>query len=157
MTEDDVPPLLVETPEGLSRLVERIAKEPRLALDTEADSLHAFKERVCVVQLSVPGLDAIVDPLVVPDLSPLRDLVAAGRTEIVFHGGDYDISVLSREHGFSFSRVFDTMIAATLLGLEKLGLAALVEAEWNVHLSKKFQTSDWKRRPLPAGASRYTR
>ncbi|HVG93185.1 MAG TPA: HRDC domain-containing protein [Planctomycetota bacterium] len=156
-TQADDAPLLVETQGDLARLAERLAREPRVALDTEADSLHAFRERVCVVQVSVPGLDAIVDPLKVPDLSPLREVVARPDVEIVFHGGDYDITVLSRDHGFSFGRVFDTMIAATLLGVEKVGLQALVEAEWGVLLSKKFQTSDWKRRPFSPAQVEYLR
>src|SRR5262245_42364166 len=112
----------VETPEALARLVERLAREPRFALDTEAASMHAYRERTCVFQASVPGLDAIVDPLRVPDLAPLAAVVARGDVEVVMHGGDYDVSVLSRDHGFRFARVFDTMIAATLLGEERVGL-----------------------------------
>jgi ribonuclease D len=140
--------VLVETREALVALTDRLAREPRLALDTEANSLHAFRERVCVVQLSAPGVDAIVDPLRVPDLAPLAALVDRDEVEVVFHGGDYDVAMLSREHGFRFRRVFDTMLAATLLGDEKLGLAALVEAAHGVVLSKKFQTANWARRPF---------
>jgi ribonuclease D len=151
------PPWLVETGADLARLAERLSGEPRLALDTEADSLHRYRERVCVVQVSVPGLDAIVDPLAVPDLSPLRALVAEGSREVVLHGGDYDVSILSRDHAFRFSRVFDTMVAATLLGEEKVGLQALVEAAFGVRLSKKLQTADWGRRPLTPEHTDYLR
>jgi ribonuclease D len=157
LSDPDDAPLLVEAPDDLVRLADRIAGEPLIALDTEADSLHAFRERVCVVQVSVPGLDAIVDPLRVPDLSPLREVVARRDVEVVFHGGDYDVTVLSRDLGFAFGRVFDSMIAATLLGVEKVGLQALVEAEWGVVLSKKFQTSDWKRRPFSPAQVEYLR
>lgn len=149
--------VVVETADGLRRLIDRLAPEPRIALDTEANSLHAFRERVCVVQLSAPGLDAIVDPLVVPDLDPLRDLVDRDDVEVVFHGGDYDVTMLSRERGFRFRRVFDTMIAATLLGDPKVGLAALVEAAHGVVLSKKYQTSDWARRPFTPSHLEYLR
>jgi len=151
------PPLLVETPDALARLLDRAAREPRVALDTEADSLHVFRERVCVVQLSIPGLDAIVDPLQVPDLSPLRAFVARDDVEIVMHGGDYDVRLLSRDHGFSFRRVFDTMIAATLLGDEKVGLQALVEGAYGVHLSKKYQTANWGLRPFTPAHVEYLR
>jgi ribonuclease D len=154
---EPAPALLVETPEALASLARRVEGEPRIALDTEANSLHAFRERVCVVQLSVPGLDAIVDPLAVPDLSPLAALVDRDEVEVVFHGGDYDVSLLSRDHGFRFRRVFDTMIAATLLGDEKLGLAALVEAAHGVVLSKKHQKSDWARRPFTPPLLEYLR
>ncbi len=149
--------VVVETAEGLLRLVDRLATEPRIALDTEANSLHAFRERVCVVQLSAPGLDAIVDPLVVTDLDPLRDLVDRDAVEIVFHGGDYDVAMLSRERGFRFRRVFDTMIAATFLGDPRVGLAALVEAAHGVVLSKKYQTSDWAKRPFTPSHLDYLR
>lgn len=142
------PALRVDTAPALEALVRRVEREPRIALDTEANSLHAWRERVCVVQLSVPGLDAIVDPLAVPDLSPLARLVDRDDVEVVFHGGDYDVSVLSRDHGFAFRRVFDTMIAATFLGEPALGLAALVEKEFGVRLTKKWQTADWARRPF---------
>ncbi len=151
------PPLLVETADALEALVARVGREPRLALDTEANSLHAYRERVCVVQLSVPGLDAIIDPIAVPDLEPLRRLVDRDEVEIVFHGGDYDVSVLSRDHGFAFRRVFDTMIAATFLGEAQLGLMALVEKEFGVRLAKKYQTADWARRPFSGEQIDYLR
>ena len=150
-------PLVVETEDALRALVARVASEPRIALDTEANSLHAFRERVCVVQLSVPGLDAIVDPLKVADLDPLRRLVDRDDVEIVFHGGDYDVAVLSRDHGIVFRRAFDTMIAATFLGEEKLGLLALVEKEFGAKLSKKYQTADWARRPFTPDQIDYLR
>jgi ribonuclease D len=151
------PPLVVETPEALRSLCARVRDEPRLALDTEADSLHRFRERVCVVQLSVPGLDAIIDPLNVPDLSPLRDLVDREEPLLVLHGGDYDVLILSRDHGFRFRRVFDTMIAATVLGDERVGLQALVEGAFGLHLSKKHQTADWGRRPFTPDQLDYLR
>ena len=150
--DDAPPPLLVDTAEGLARLVARLEGEPRIALDTEADSLHAFREQVCVVQISAPGLDAILDPLAIRDLSPLRALADREGGLLVLHGGDYDISMLSRDHGFRFRDVFDTMIAATLLGEPRVGLAALVESAYGVVLSKKHQTADWRRRPFTPGA-----
>jgi ribonuclease D len=148
---------LVETPEALASVARHLDACPRVALDTEADSLHAFREKVCVVQVSAPGLDAIVDALAVADLAPLRDVVAAGRTEVVFHGGDYDIGLLRRDHGFSFPRVFDTMVAATLLGDEQVGLAALLERFSGVRLDKRFQKADWRRRPFGPSEIEYLR
>ncbi len=155
--DDAPPPLLVDTAEGLARLVARLEGEPRIALDTEADSLHAFREQVCVVQVSAPGVDAILDPLAVRDLSPLRALAEREDALLVMHGGDYDISILSRDHGFRFRRVFDTMIAATLLGEPRVGLAALVESAYGVVLSKQHQTADWRRRPFTPELVRYLR
>ncbi len=160
MTPDPTPrppPTLVETREALLRLAERLLREPRFALDTEADSLHAYREKVCVVQVSAPGIDAIVDPLRVADLSPLAAVVARAEVEVVMHGGDYDISVLSRDHRFEFRRVFDTMIAATLLGDERLGLAALVEGAFGVLLDKRHQKADWGARPFTPDQVEYLR
>lgn len=155
--DDAPPPLLVDTAEGLARLVSRLEGEARIALDTEADSLHAFREQVCVVQISAPGVDAILDPLAIRDLSPLRALADREDALLVMHGGDYDISILSRDHGFRFRNVFDTMIAATLLGEPRVGLAALVESAYGVVLSKKHQTADWRRRPFTPELVRYLR
>jgi ribonuclease D len=151
------PPPLVETPAALAALAARLAGSPLVALDTEADSLHAFREKVCVVQVATAEEEAIVDALAVPDLRPLRDLVAAGRTEVVFHGGDYDIGLLRRDHGFSFARVFDTMVAATLLGEPQVGLAALLEKKAGVRLDKRFQKADWRRRPFGPAELDYLR
>jgi ribonuclease D len=148
---------LVDTTEALAALARDLGGAGRLALDTEADSLHAFREKVCVVQVAAPGHEAIVDALAAGDLSPLRDLVAAGAVEVVFHGGDYDMGLLRRDHGFSFPRVFDTMVAATLLGEEQVGLAALLEKSGGVRLDKRFQKADWRRRPFSPEQVEYLR
>lgn len=142
------PAAWIDAPEALAALARRLADAPRVALDTEANSLHAYRERVCVVQITTDRESAIVDPLAVRDLSPLRDALNRPDVEIVLHGGDYDISVLSRDHAFAFTRVFDTHVAATLLGELRVGLADLVGEAFGVHLDKRFQTADWARRPV---------
>jgi ribonuclease D len=145
----------VDTVEGLEALGARLCAVPRLALDTEANSLHAYRERTCVVQISTDAESAIVDPLALPSLAPLRDALDRPDVEVVFHGGDYDITVLTRDHGFSFARVFDTHIAATLLGEPRVGLADLVGTAFGVRLDKRFQTADWAQRPLTAAHLAY--
>jgi ribonuclease D len=149
--------VVADTPAAVERLAARLRSEPRVALDTEADSLHAFRERVCVVQASVPGLDAVVDPLAVADLAPIAHALARDDVEVVLHGGDYDVSILTRDHAFEFRRVFDTMVAATLLGDERVGLSALVEGAFGVRLSKRFQKADWRRRPFGGEEIEYLR
>lgn len=154
------PPPLPEPPRGpvhqiedapaLAAFARRLEGVPRLALDTESNSLFAYTERTCVVQISAGGLHAIVDALAVPDLSALGRVIAHDGVEVILHGGDYDVRVLSRDHGFTFGRVFDTMIAATLLGLERVGLADLVAQHFGVTLDKALQRADWGRRPLEA-------
>ena len=142
------PPRLVQDAAGLAALARDLEGVDRIALDIEANGMHAYRERACVVQVTAGGESTILDVVAVSDLDPLRRVVDRPDVELVFHGGDYDISLLSRDHGFRFHRVFDTMIAATLLGEEKVGLADLVRGAFGVELDKRFQTVDWAKRPL---------
>jgi ribonuclease D len=141
---------IVERAEDLVPIARALASEPLVALDSESNSMHAYRERTCIVQLTAGGLDAIVDVLALQDMAPLRDALDREDVDVVLHGGDYDISVLTRDHDFRFHRVFDTMIAATLLGDERVGLADLVRDHFGVDLDKRFQRADWSRRPLTA-------
>lgn len=139
---------LIETSAGLVRLADRLATCSEVAIDTEANSMHAYRERTCILQVTAERQSAIVDVLAVEDLGPLRAALDRSDVEVVLHGGDYDITVLTRDHDFRFERVFDTMIAATLLGDERVGLASLVEDHFGQKLEKRFQRADWARRPL---------
>jgi ribonuclease D len=138
----------VDRAEDLDALAARLAGATRVALDTEGNSLHAYRERTCVVQLATDAESAIVDPLALPSLLPLGAALARPGLEVVLHGGDYDVSVLSRDHGIAFERVFDTMIAATLLAEPRVGLADLLRTHLGVELDKRWQTADWARRPV---------
>jgi ribonuclease D len=140
------PPELVADPGSLARLLEVLGAEPVVALDTESNSFHVYRERVCLLQVSTPAADWVVDPLSV-DVTPLAEVFCDGR-EMVLHGADYDVRCLRREFGWRFPRLFDTMAAARRLGHAGLGLSAVVEAHFGVKLSKGFQRSDWGRRPL---------
>jgi ribonuclease D len=140
------PPRYVADEAGLAALVEALRSEPLLALDSESNSFHVYRERVCLLQLSSRAQDWVVDPLSV-DPRPLGSLLTDGR-EVVLHGADYDVRCLRREYGWRLPRLFDTMVAARRLGRPALGLAALVEERFGVRLSKSFQRSDWGKRPL---------
>ncbi len=120
---------------------------PAVAIDTEADSFHHYFEKVCLVQLAVPGSAALVDPLAGLDLGPL--LAHLARRDLLLHGADYDLRLLRRGYGFRAARIFDTMLAAQLLGVKEIGLAALLSARLGVTLDKTNQRADWSRRPLP--------
>jgi ribonuclease D len=146
-------PIHVADPEALQRLLEVLRPEPVLALDTESNSFHVYRERVCLLQLSTPAQDFIVDPLAV-DVRPLGPLLCDGRLTVL-HGADYDVRCLKREFGWRLGRIFDTMIAARRLGRAGLGLSALVEARFGVKLAKANQRSDWGRRPLSAAQLAY--
>jgi len=147
------PPLAVSDPRSLGQLVEAIRAEPVIALDTESNSFHVYRERVCLIQVSTPGADYVVDPLS-GDVRALGEVLCDGR-ETVLHGADYDVRCLRREYGWHFPRLFDTMAAARRLGYAALGLSAIVEAHFGVKLSKAFQRSDWGRRPLTADQLAY--
>src|SRR5512137_2468911 len=138
---------------SLEALARRIEGEPRVALDTESNSFHAYRERVCLMQISIAGADFIVDPIAV-DVRPLG-AVLGGERELVLHGADYDVRCLRREFGWDLGRIFDTMIAARRLGSKELGLAALVQAHFGVRLTKEHQRADWGRRPLTPAQLRY--
>jgi ribonuclease D len=128
--------------------VDRIGAGP-LALDTEADSFHRYRERVCLLQLSFGGRDVLVDPLAGVDPEPLRPVLAdAGLTKIL-HGADYDLRLLHREHGLEIRGLYDTMVAARLCGERAFGLAALLQRYLAVHADKRHQRADWAVRPLP--------
>ena len=153
MRRDEADPILVADPASLGRVVERVAGETVVALDTESNSFHAYFERVCLLQLSLSDADYVIDPLSV-DVAPLGAVLASGR-EVVLHGADYDVRCLKREYGWSPGRIFDTMVAARRLGVAQLGLAALVRSHFGVHLSKEHQRADWQRRPLSREQVRY--
>jgi len=140
------PPVLVADPAAVEALVRRLAAEPVLAVDTESNSFHVYRERICLVQISTREDDFIVDPIAT-DVAPLGAVLCDGR-ETVLHGADYDVRCMKREWGWRLPRLFDTMAAARRLGRTGLGLSALVESHFGVKLSKANQRSDWGRRPL---------
>src|SRR6266540_2379732 len=139
-------PMFVADAAALGALVDRLRGEPIIALDTESNSFHVYRERVCLLQVSTRTGDFVVDPLAV-DPAPLGEILCDGR-ETVLHGADYDVRCLRREYGWRLPRLFDTMAAARRLGRAGLGLSALVEGQFGVRLSKTFQRADWGRRPL---------
>lgn len=153
-TADAEDTLYTDTHSGLLHLVARLEKAPEIALDTEADSLHHYFEKVCLIQLAAGEESAIVDPLCGMDLCALLALLT--RKPLILHGADYDLRMMRLTFGFlPEGEVFDTMLAARLLGYEEFGLASLVERFFGVRLSKGGQKSDWSRRPLSESQLRY--
>jgi ribonuclease D len=137
---------VIESSELLLEFVAQLRASPWLTLDTEADSLHAYPEKLCLIQISLPGLDELVDPLADLNLAPLWD--ALEHREIIMHGSDYDLRLFRKWHQFVPTRIFDTMIAARLLGEREFGLHALLKKHLGVELDKGSQKADWGRRPL---------
>jgi ribonuclease D len=148
--------LWIRDPEALGAYAARLRGCRALALDSESDSLHHHVEKVCLLQLAGDdGEVALVDPLALRDLSPLGPLLADPGVTKVLHGADYDVTTLKRDFGFEFAGLFDTMLAARLLGRKELGLQALCAAELGVTLSKDSQRDDWSVRPLSARQEHY--
>lgn len=151
------PPILVETPAGLAAMLDQLTRHPCIAVDTESNSLYAYHERVCVIQLSIPDADYVVDALAIPDLSPLGAIFADESYEKIFHGASYDVSTLRRDYGFQFANIFDTMIAGRMLGLTRVGLSTLLAERFGVYLDKRMQRYNWGRRPLGPEELEYAR
>ena len=121
---------------------------PRFAVDLEANSMHAYRERICLIQISSPTVDYIIDPLAKIDLTELGVLFADHTIEKIFHAAEYDLTLIKREHSWELNNLFDTMWAARILGYERYGLANMLETVFDVQLNKRYQKSDWCRRPL---------
>ncbi len=146
-TPEPVEYFYVREPVALERLIHHIGAAEIVALDTEADSLHNYFEKVCLIQLSLGGEHYLVDPLAALDLGGFLEALA--EKPLILHGGDYDLRMMRTSMDFRPRReVFDTMIAAQLLGIEQIGLAALIERCFAITIGKAGQKSDWSRRPL---------
>ena len=139
----------IRTADQLVELVDSLAGCRAIGFDTEADSLHHYTEKVCLIQLAaLGGASWLVDPLALRDLAPLAPIFADPSVLKVVHGGNNDVSSLRRDFGFEFRTMFDTAIAARLLGDTEFGLQALVKNQLGMELSKGSQRDDWSRRPL---------
>lgn len=142
-------PIFIARPAALQRLAEELCREAIIAVDTESNSLYAYYEQVCLIQFSTPRHDYLVDPLALDDLSPLKPIFASPDIEKVFHAAEYDVICLKRDFQFSFENLFDTMIAARILGHDQLGLGSILKAEFGVQADKRHQRANWGQRPLP--------
>jgi ribonuclease D len=138
-------------------MLAHLRDEPALAVDTESNSLYVYQEQVCLIQVSVPGTDYLIDPLALDDISGLGPLLADPEVLKVLHGAEYDVSVLHRDFGFVLANLFDTMWASRILGWDAHGLAALLGEHFGVHPNKKYQRANWGLRPLPAAQLDYAR
>jgi len=157
MSEVLTPPVWVHTDELLNRMVEDIASQSRVAVDTESNSLHAFREQVCLLQFSTSRADYLVDPLVLKDLDVLAPIFSNPNIEKVFHAAEYDLICLRRDFGFSFANLFDTMQAARVLGYPAVGLDKLLGDKFNIKMDKRHQKANWAERPLTKDQIHYAR
>ncbi|MEO7167852.1 MAG: HRDC domain-containing protein [Chthoniobacterales bacterium] len=139
----------------LAEILPQLSQHDRIAVDTEADSLHCYFEKLCLIQLTFDSQDHLVDPLSPVALQPLCTALAA--KEIVLQGMDFDLRLLRRTFDFPVNEVFDTVIAARMIGLREFSLAALVQQYFDVTLAKGSQKANWARRPLPPAMETYAK
>jgi ribonuclease D len=148
-------PTLVDSQAALTELIANLKEKRVIALDTESDSLFSYYPKVCLIQLSAYEngdgsaiRDYLVDPLAMHTITPLTDLLSQPSYEIVMHAADNDLLVLQRDFGIAVERLFDTQLAARILGKDKVGLAAILDEEFGVTSNKRMQRTDWGNRPL---------
>ncbi|WP_162909541.1 ribonuclease D [Aggregatilinea lenta] len=144
------PAEIIRHSSDLRRLVDDLRGQPLITVDTESNSLYAYYEQVCLVQLSTREHDYIIDPLAMDDMSPLGELLADPAVETVFHAAEYDIMTMKRDFNFEFANLFDTMIAARICGWDQFGLGSILEGHFGIRAEKRYQQADWAMRPLPA-------
>jgi ribonuclease D len=140
----------LDTVPAVEKFTAEIADVTELALDTEGASFHRFIDRIYLLQLSTRHRHAVIDPLPLGRPEGLGALLESTNVEVVFHDADYDLRLLSQDYGWQIKHIFDTRIAAQLLGYTAFGLAALLERFFDVKLDKKHQRADWSMRPLTA-------
>jgi len=150
-------PDILDSAAAATRQLRAIAGTREIAVDTEGASFHRFLDRIYLLQLSTRQHTSIIDPLSVSaeTLAPLGSLLADADVETVFHDADYDLRLLHQDYGWTVRRIFDTRVAAQLLGLKAFGLAALLDRYVGVKLDKKHQRADWSMRPLPRDMLEY--
>ena len=153
----DTPPVVVDTPAAFEAMLADVQHASILAVDTEANGLYAYRERIALIQISTEAQDYIIDPLADIPLQALGPILADPAVEKVFHAAEYDLMGLRRDFGFEVRGLFDTMHAARLLGKPEVGLAALVRAYFGVRLNKRYQRANWAQRPLPPEMLAYAR
>ena len=147
--------LYLDTVGGVERFTSEISATREIALDTEGASFHRFVDRIYLLQLSTRQHHAVIDPLPIGVPSGLGALLEDPSVEVVFHDADYDLRLLQQDYGWQVRTIFDTRIAAQLLGYTAFGLAALLERFFEVKLDKKHQRADWSMRPLTEGMLDY--
>jgi ribonuclease D len=138
-------------------MVADLSRQPRVSVDTESNSLHAYREQVCLIQFSTPKTDYILDPFVFEDLGALGPLFNNPAIEKIFHASEYDLICLKRDFSFEFANLFDTMHAARVLGYPFVGLDNMLSEKLNIKIDKRHQKADWAARPLTPSQIDYAR
>jgi ribonuclease D len=142
--------IYLDTVPAVERFMAEIAQSRELALDTEGASFHRYVDRIYLLQLSTRRKHAVIDPIPIGTPQSLGRMMEDPEVEVVFHDADYDLRLLEQDYGWKVRHIFDTRVAAQLLGYSAFGLAALLERFFGIKLDKKHQRADWSMRPLTA-------
>jgi ribonuclease D len=142
-------PIYIDTTPAADSFLSAVEQSTTIAVDTEGASFHRFVDRIYLLQMSTRDLTAVLDPLAIGKPAALGHVLESDRIEKVFHDADYDLRLLHQDYGWNTRRLFDTRVAAQLLGIRAFGLAALLERAFGLKLDKKHQRADWSMRPLP--------
>lgn len=145
----------IDTPKALTSVLDRLAAEPLIGVDTEAAGYHRYLDRISLIQISSRTQHFLVDPLALEDLAALGPILTNREQEKIFHDADYDLRILDRDLDLRVAGLFDTQIAAAFVGNRALGLGALVEKYLGIKLPKAYQRADWAERPLTEGMKDY--
>lgn len=146
---------ILKTTAQLDDLARKLAQCEAFAFDLEADSMHSYREKICLMQVTFGTETVLIDPFPLPDLDVLKPVMADPSIRKIFHAADYDLRCLHRDFGIQVRGLFDTMICAQLLGEQRIGLADLLARYFDVQLDKRFQRADWSQRPLPDDMLQY--
>lgn len=146
--QEPITPIWVNTENMFIDMLSDLSVQSRIGIDTESDSLFAYYEKVCLIQISTLEKDYILDPLSVKNISGIGEIFNDVNIEKIFHAAEYDIMTLKRDFHFEFSNVFDTMIASRILGKKAYGLSNLLLEYFGIQVDKKFQRANWGKRPL---------
>jgi ribonuclease D len=146
----------IESESELDNICDKLSKEKIIGVDLEADSMHCFKEKICLIQIATAKQAFLIDPFELKDISPFLKVLENQDTIKIFHGADFDIRSLDRDYNTRVNNLFDTEIACRFLGVKERGLGALLKKHFNIDSNKKYQKADWSIRPFNKAMIEYS-
>ena len=158
MSEPEIAPIIplwVDTASKLEDCCLHLSTQKSIGVDTESNSLFAYREQTCLIQISSVEKDFLIDPLSLADISSLQPIFANPSIEKVFHAAEYDILCMKRDFHFDFISIFDTMLACRILGWKDISLSAQLSSQFGIEIDKHFQKANWGLRPLSDEQKKY--
>lgn len=149
MQNEAAPYIFITNPNQIDKLAHELESATVAGVDLEADSMHHFEEKICLIQIYYNHKNVLIDPLALDNLDALKPFFADPAKRKIFHGADYDVRSLYRDFGIEINNLFDTEIASRFLGYNESGLGTALQREFGLTVDKRFQKKDWSIRPLP--------